>query len=109
MPHATEDEAMADVDENSATADFLTRFGGEFPGESFDDGHDFDQGDKADNAVDFGDISDEDDLPEEEEPTDYAGDDGDGERNEGYEHLPGSWVGFPCSRIEQMGIIRIMM
>ena len=95
MPHATEDEVMADTDENAATADFLTRFGGEFPGEGFDDGHDFDQGDKADNAVDFGDISDEDDLPDEEEATSYLGDGNGGEQNEGYEHLPGELGGLP--------------
>ena len=93
MPHATEDEVMADVDENAATTDFLTRFGGEFPGGGVDDGHDFDQGDKDDDAVDFGDISDEDDLPEEEEATNYAGADEEG--NPTYEQGTSQFGGLP--------------
>ena len=85
---------MADIDENAMTARFLTEFRGDFPTEGFDDGHEFDQGGKAENAVDFGDISDEDDLPEEEEATHHIDDGGD-ERDVRYDALPPELGGLP--------------
>ena len=84
---------MADIDEDAATADFLSRLN-EYEGGAYDDGHDIDQADKADTAVDFGDISDEDDLPQEEEATNFiaGGDDG---QNGAYDQIPGDIGGLP--------------
>lgn len=69
MPHATEDETMADVDEDAAIRQYLQGNDGYGAESSFD--HEFDQGGKDENAVDYEDISDEDDLPEEEEATNH--------------------------------------
>ena len=66
MPHATDGEVMAD--EDSAIQQFLA---GEGEGFSVDQNytHEFDQKDKAEDAIDYEDLSDEDDLPEEELPS----------------------------------------
>jgi transcription initiation factor TFIID subunit 1 len=65
MPHATEDEAMGGMDEEAQIRRFLDNgLGG-----SGDVDAEFDQREKAEDAVDYEDISDDDDLPEEEEAT----------------------------------------
>ena len=70
MPHATNDETMADVDEDAAIRNYLEGNGVYGADPSFD--HDFDQGDKDENAIDYENISDDDDLPEEEAATNRA-------------------------------------
>ena len=83
MPHATEDEAMAGIDEAAEIQRFL---GGEVAAGSLDE-HAFDQADKADDAVDYEDISDDDDLPEEEEAINL---------DEGDENLEGFFSSAPA-------------
>lgn len=68
MPHATNDDSMADVDEAAAIRNYLQGDGADI---SFD--HEIDQGDKSDNAIDYEDFSD-DELPEEEEATQAVND-----------------------------------
>lgn len=63
MPHAIEDEAMGGVDEDAAVAQYLRDHEEGFEAADLQ----FDQTDKADDAVDYEDFSD-DDLPEEQEP-----------------------------------------
>jgi len=67
MPHATSNEM--DIDEGSVIQQFLSGHGveggAEYPV------HTIDQGGKADDAVDYEDISDDDNLPEEEEATNH--------------------------------------
>ncbi|KAI5369948.1 Putative transcription initiation factor TFIID subunit 1 [Septoria linicola] len=62
MPHATADEAMSGVDEEAAISQYLRDHDG---GVDVGD-REFDQTEKADDAIDFEDFSD-DELPEEEE------------------------------------------
>ena len=66
MPHATDDETMADVDEDAAVYSFLQQRGD--VADYNDHNTPFDQADKNDSAEDYSDVS-EDDLPEEEEAT----------------------------------------
>lgn len=63
MPHATADESGVPMDEDAAINSFLRDQDG--GGVDYGD-REFDQTDKADDAIDFEDISD-DDLPEEQE------------------------------------------
>lgn len=62
MPHATSSEM--DIDEGSVIQQFLSGHGVE--GSAEYPVHTIDQGGKADDAVDYEDISDDDNLPEEE-------------------------------------------
>jgi transcription initiation factor TFIID subunit 1, fungi type len=103
MPHATADETMADLDENALTAQFLAEYAGDYSGQNIDDGHAFDQTDKADNAMDFEDISD-DDLPDEEEATNHAQDDRDtDERNGVYAAVAEQLGGLPVQSPQTNG------
>lgn len=75
MPHATEGELLELRDED---ADWRTALSGNLMGRGGDNAWDnMDSGEKADDAIDFEDLSD-DDLPDEEEATntleDYQGD-----------------------------------
>lgn len=66
MPHAIEDEAVPGMDEDSAIQSFLAgnQFGGDYQEV------DFGTQDRAPDAIDYEDLSDDDDdLPEEEEAT----------------------------------------
>ena len=90
MPHATNDETMADMDESAAVQTFLREYEG---AGDFDNDHAIDQADKSENAVDYGDISDEDDLPEEEEATNRI--DEDEETNGVFSQVPGDIGGLP--------------
>ena len=86
MPHSTQDDQMADApNEDDEIMRFLN-MGGTGAGLGEGDGaeYEMDPGDKSDNAVDYGDLSDDDDLPEEEEATAHpdvgaANDDNDGD------------------------------
>ncbi|KAF2169846.1 hypothetical protein M409DRAFT_64840 [Zasmidium cellare ATCC 36951] len=69
MPHATEDEMMGGVNEDDVVKQFL---GSGLNPDAEEQERSFDQAGKADDAIDYEDISD-DDLPEEQEGT------GDGE------------------------------
>lgn len=86
MPHATYDEDMADVDEEQAIASFLNPDGASFGGA-------INQADKSDNAVDYEDISDEDDLPNEEEATNALPDEEEG--TDHFSTVPGGFGGLP--------------
>ena len=77
MPHATGDETVGEIDEGSAIRDFLRDIGGDGYGQDHSDEHAIDQRDKADDAVDYEDISDEDDLPDEEAATNRVDSDAD--------------------------------
>ncbi|KAK5132763.1 hypothetical protein LTR08_008648 [Meristemomyces frigidus] len=68
MPHATSDETMGDTDEQEAIQRYLQGQGPEGGADGFS-GREINQGDKAENAIDYEDISDLDDLPDEEEAT----------------------------------------
>lgn len=70
MPHATGDEM--EIDEGSVIQQFLSGHGVE--GNAEYPLHDIDQGGKAEDAVDYEDISDDDNLPEEEEATNHLDD-----------------------------------
>jgi transcription initiation factor TFIID subunit 1, fungi type len=86
MPHATGDEM--EIDEDSEIAKFLQN---QEASDSFlGADHQFDQTDKADDAIDYEDLDDDDDLPEEEEATHRLDDEGsDGARYEnGFAGLP---------------------
>ena len=74
MPHATNYEMTDDVDEDRHIQNYLQQHGGLDGGQIAED-HVFDQAGKADDAVDYEDITDDDDLPEEEEATNHIGDD----------------------------------
>jgi len=71
MPHSTQDDHMADApNEDDEIARFLNMGGtGAGLGEGDAADYEMDPGDKSENAVDYGDLSDDDDLPEEEEAT----------------------------------------
>ncbi|KAK4506749.1 hypothetical protein PRZ48_000482 [Zasmidium cellare] len=73
MPHATEDEMMGGVNEDDVVKQFL---GSGLNPDAEEQERSFDQAGKADDAIDYEDISD-DDLPEEQEGT------GDGEDMDG--------------------------
>ncbi|KXS96203.1 hypothetical protein AC578_2829 [Pseudocercospora eumusae] len=95
MPHAIEDESMGGDSFNEA--DDIQRFlgGGLGMGDAAGQDQQFDQADKADDAIDYEDISD-DELPDEEEPThreDGEGEDGLGQ--EMYSQVPGSIGNLP--------------
>lgn len=94
MPHATDDDVMGDTEENTATQDFLQEFGGQAYIFGSDVEHDraFDQTDKADDAVDYEDISD-DDLPIEEETTNHVS--GGEEDDDFFSQLPKALGGLP--------------
>ncbi|KAK3722211.1 hypothetical protein LTR37_002644 [Vermiconidia calcicola] len=91
MPHATGDETMVDMDESSTIQSFLNQHGAADIGDSL--GHTFDQGNKAEDAIDYEDISDEDDLPEEEEATNRVS--GDGDPSDEFDQLAGDLGGLP--------------
>lgn len=74
MPHATGNDMMDDMDEGDAIQRYLQGQGPEGGAERFLD-QEIDQRDKAADAIDFEDISDEDDLPDEEEATHRVEDD----------------------------------
>ncbi|KAK4635711.1 Putative transcription initiation factor TFIID subunit [Fulvia fulva] len=90
MPHATEDEMMEDTEAGLRWA--MQQEGGMAGMAGLGDNYVIDQGDKADDAVDFEDISD-DDLPEEEEATHAVG--GDDAIDSAFDAVPGGMGGLP--------------
>ncbi|EME48941.1 hypothetical protein DOTSEDRAFT_67851 [Dothistroma septosporum NZE10] len=90
MPHATEDEMMVDTEAGLRWA--MQQDSGMAGMAGMSDNYVIDQGDKADDAVDFEDISD-DDLPEEEEATLILKPDG--AMDSAFDAVPGGMGGLP--------------
>ncbi|KAK0250146.1 hypothetical protein B0A54_11882 [Friedmanniomyces endolithicus] len=75
MPHAIDDVTMEDADEESAAARYMDENGGVEAAASAFLHREIDQRDKAADAIDYEDISDLDDLPDEEEAAHQLEDD----------------------------------
>ncbi|KAK0363570.1 hypothetical protein LTR91_020358 [Friedmanniomyces endolithicus] len=75
MPHAIDDVTMDDADEESAAARYMDENGGVEAAASAFLHREIDQRDKAADAIDYEDISDLDDLPDEEEAAHQLEDD----------------------------------